>query len=246
MWMLAMDELRQAARDHSRLTRINRAVTANTPDLWMFGLAPAPEYLQPFASELLELFQHQAQSILTQVQELLKARLDVAQRQAQRYLGHVRDTYQDLHNQDYNLAERRLLGIVTHYRIRERDNQSRISIDEETRRPKTTDQWKDALARRRTPTEAQTSRSRKRNRSRSNSRSKSRGRSPAAGPSTSNTSNRGGLSTRGSDRGGPRGGPRGGRSRNNSRRNQRDHQDDSIDAQVIIDWFRQQQRRKRR
>ena len=44
-WSLALEELRQAARDHSHLHRLTGALRNGNPDLWMFGLAPVPEHL---------------------------------------------------------------------------------------------------------------------------------------------------------------------------------------------------------
>ena len=56
MWRLALDEYRTAARDHSRLTRVAQAINDNKPDLWVYGIAPAPDYMQNLMKELIPMF----------------------------------------------------------------------------------------------------------------------------------------------------------------------------------------------
>ena len=67
----------------------------------MYGFTPIPEYLQPLTRELTMLPHCQAeQIILLATQDMLT----IAQCQAERYLGHVKDTCTDLSNPDFTLA----------------------------------------------------------------------------------------------------------------------------------------------
>ena len=58
--------------------------------------------------------------------------MEKSQKQGDRHLTHTRQDYEDTGNNDYHIAECRLLGIVGHYRIKEKDTQAKITPDRHT------------------------------------------------------------------------------------------------------------------
>ena len=183
-WNLAMEEYRSAARDQSRLHRLKDAQINHRPDLWMYGPAPTPEHLRPVSADNINIIHESAQKILDATVDNVCNRMERSQRQGERHLTHIRHDYEDTGNNDYYIAERRLLGIVGHYRIKEKDTQAKSTADENSKCPTDAQMWSRDLAHRQVQTEDQELRSRKRNRSRSNSRTKSASRNYQA-PSTS-------------------------------------------------------------
>ena len=175
---------------------------------------------------------------MIKIKELLTNRLSISQKQGERYLDNVRSTYEDLSDEDFALAERRLLGIVTYYRNKEKSLQQKVASEQEAKRPTSDDQWQSALSKRKTPTTAQESRSRKRNRSRTASRSRSRSRGNQA-PSTSGTQSRAPRPSASRSRQGP---PRRG-----GRFGKRSYQPaPQLDEDTVWQWFLQRRGESRR
>ena len=149
-WNLAMEEYRSAARDHSCLCRLTDAQINKRPDLWMYGLSPAPDHMKPLSSEIISNIIHEAsKKILDVTVSTLRTRMDRAQKQGERHVGPTKQDYDDAGNPDYQIAEHRLLGIVGHYRIKEKDTQAKITSDEHSRRPTDPTTWSRDLAHRR-------------------------------------------------------------------------------------------------
>ena len=169
MWKLAMEELRLAARSHSRLTHVNHCLANSAPDLYLYGITPVPDYMQPYMKDILPKIHEQAMDLQQEVKMAIEKTLDLTQKQANRYMTNVKDTYEDVSNTDYPLAERRLLGITGHYRSKEKTTLEKILSEQITKRPNTQDEWLNTLTSRRSN---QVARSRKR--TRSNTRSPSR------------------------------------------------------------------------
>ena len=140
----------------------------------MYDLSPAPDHMKPLSAEISNIIHESSQKILDI--STICTRMDLAQKQGERHLGYTKQDYEDATNPDYLISERRLQGIMGHYRIKEEDTQAKINSDEHTRRPTGVSTWSRDLAHRRVQTEEQEVRSRKRNRSRSSSHSISRSR----------------------------------------------------------------------
>ena len=136
VWMLALDELRTAARHHSRMARITKAVQDGKPDLWSLGIMPAPEWMATLIPELSSIISKQAEQLMEATKNILERRLQMAQKQANRYMTMVKETYVELSNDDFPLAEKRLLGIVSHYRFKEKEIQKKFQENQEEKRPK--------------------------------------------------------------------------------------------------------------
>ena len=85
--------------------------------------------------QLTHLFADTGKEILAATIELLKTWMSWAEQQADCHLIHVNQDY-DAGDSDYPLAERRLLGIVKDYHLKEKDLHTWIVIDEETWGPK--------------------------------------------------------------------------------------------------------------
>ena len=71
IWMLALDELRTSTIDHSQ----QGSSTIYSGLIWMYGLAPAPDYLQPLSTDPINIFDGQVQEILIAVMDFLTSRL---------------------------------------------------------------------------------------------------------------------------------------------------------------------------
>ena len=259
-WQLSLEELRSAARDHSRLQRLLASKKSSKPDLWMLGLAPVPEHLVPLPATISTLITECADQILDATIQHIKARLSKSQKQADRHLAHTKQDYADAGDPQYDVAEKRLLGITKHYRLREKEIQARIALDEDAQRPTDAASTINMLAKRRIPTQNQEIRARKRNRSRSRSRSKGGNRfTSGSGPNSNrrpqskapkrNPNYRGGYNPRGgyTPRGGynnrdtynpPQG--RGGYRRRTTPPPQAQVRPD-IDEQDVYRWFAQRQ-----
>ena len=261
-WKLAMEELRHTARQHSRIQHVNKAIADKNPDLAFFGLAPMETYMKPLMAKLLPKIKEQALDLMTDFRELLMDNFKNSERQGNRYLTNVKSTYEELSNPDYIKAERRLLGIIGHYRVKERNLLAKNREEQDKLRPTSEGEWVDVLQQRRIPTAAQTNRvrqSRKRQReSRSRSESGSRRpQRPVTGNWSGNRGGRGGGRQGGRGQGGRGGEPgsrRGGRGQGSSssthrnpkytygteERGGRNDRSAGLDEQTIMAWFRRQ------
>ena len=72
---------------------------------------------------------------LDETMDNVLTRIEKLQKQGERHLNHTRQDYEDTGNNDYHIAECKLLGIVGHYRIKEKDTQAKITVDEHSKCP---------------------------------------------------------------------------------------------------------------
>ena len=135
MWKLAMTNRRAAARDHARICHLNRCLQKERLPLWTFGINQVPDWLRPLPTELVSLIHTQASAITELTRNLLRVNMAHSERQANRYLAHTRQAYEEENDPDYTQAEARLNGITNHYRAREQAVLQRQVLQDDTNRP---------------------------------------------------------------------------------------------------------------
>ena len=130
-----MDKYRCAARDHICLHMLKDDQINRRPDLWMYGRSPAQDHMRPLSAEITNIIHDYAQKILDATVDTIRTRMDRAPKQGDRHLTYTKQDYEDADNSDYQIAEHRVLGIIGHHRIKEKDTQAKMTSDEYSRRP---------------------------------------------------------------------------------------------------------------
>ncbi len=186
------------------------------------------------------------------VEGKLQRRMEMAEKQSGRFMREVRDTYNDLMNPDYPLAERRLLGIISHYRQKEKLLMTKYNEEQKKHVPTARSEMTEQLSKRKAPTKEQAARTTRRNRSRSRSRSRgaastseSRSRAPRPRQSGSRQETNRGNQFNQSRRGRGNNRPQQSTSRNfpSTSRSQ-----DTLDMgeELLMEWFRQRKDEEQR
>ena len=91
-----------------------------------------PDHLSPLSAEITNISHESAQKLLDATTESMHIRMDRSQKQGERHLTPTKQDYNYTENADFEIAEHSLLGIMGHYRMKEKDIQAKFTAKRPT------------------------------------------------------------------------------------------------------------------